>query len=270
MTYFATDFQNVDGSDAAQSLARCLRLQRSLEFYRSYKQKTFELMRLVPGASVLEVGCGTGEDALALAQQVGVTGRVTAVDRSRALLAEAMAEAKASGLPIDFEAADGRDLPYADGSFDAARVDRTLQHIADPGLVISEMARVVRPGGRVVAMEPDWETLAVDSENRPLTRQLLNFWCDSFPCGWIGRRLARDFKRAGLTEIEIQPETLVLRQFELADRILDLAQTATAAGEAGIVDPAAVPGWLQEMRELDRSGQFFCSFTAFIVSGTKS
>lgn len=87
MTYFATDFQNVDRADAVQKLARCLRLQHSLEFYRSYKRKTFDLMQLRPGASVLEVGCGTGEDAIALAKAVWPGGRVTAVDRSKALLA---------------------------------------------------------------------------------------------------------------------------------------------------------------------------------------
>lgn len=126
MTYFATDFQNVDRADAVQKLALCLRLQHSLEFYRSYKRKTFDLMQLRPGASVLEVGCGTGEDAIALAKAVGPGGRVTAVDRSKALLAEAVAGLRDSGLPISFDEADGQSLPYADNSFDAARVDPIL------------------------------------------------------------------------------------------------------------------------------------------------
>jgi len=62
MTYFAGDFKNVDSTDAIQKFVQCLKLQQSLEFYHYYKQKTFDLLQLVEGASVLEVGCGTGED----------------------------------------------------------------------------------------------------------------------------------------------------------------------------------------------------------------
>jgi ubiquinone/menaquinone biosynthesis C-methylase UbiE len=269
MTYFATDFQNVDRADTVQRFAQCLRLQQSLEFCRRYKAKTFELMQLGPGSAALDVGCGTGEDAVALAKIVGPAGRVTAVDRSRALLGEAIAGAQGLGLPILFQEADGQDLPFGADTFDAARIDRTLQHVAEPQTVIAEMARVVRPGGRVVAMEPDWGTLTVDSDNRPLTRQLLNFWCDSFPSGWVGRRLARYFALAGLVDVQVQPETLVLRQFELADQVLDLVQTAHAARESGLASEAAVQGWLAEMAERDRRRDFFSSFTAFIVSGTK-
>ena len=269
MTYFATDFQNVDRADAVQRFASCLKLQLSLEFYRSYKQKTFELMNLYPGASVLEVGCGTGDDAIALAKAVGAGGRVTAVDRSKALLAEAVAGLGDAGLRVSFEEADGQCLPYGDNSFDAARVDRTLQHIARPQAVIAEMTRVVRPGGRIVAMEPDWETLTVDGDDRLLTRKLLNFWCDSFPSGWIGRQLRGFFKASGLADIQVYPVTLAIDRFDLADQILDLVQTARSAGEAGIVGDKEVQGWVEEMRERDESGRFFSSFTAFIVSGTK-
>lgn len=269
MTYFATDFENVDSAGEAERFAACLRLQQSLDFYRAYKRRTFELMRLRPGASALEVGCGTGEDALALAWLVGAAGRVTAVDRSRALLAEAIDAAAAEGLAIRFEEADGRSLPFADSGFDAARVDRTLQHIESAERVVAEMARVVRPGGRVVAMEPDWETFTVDAADRLLTRRLLNFWCDSFPSGWIGRQLEGCFAQAGLVDIEAQPETMVIREFDLADRILDLERTARTAVEAGKADPATTESWLRDQYQRDRAGRFFCSFTAFIVSGTK-
>jgi hypothetical protein len=62
---------------------------------------------------------------------------------------------------------------------------------------------------------------------------------------------------------------LVITQFDLADQILDLVQTAHSAGEAGIADQAEIQGWVEEMRERDSAGEFFSSFTAFIVSGTK-
>lgn len=269
MTYFASDFKDVDGTPAAQPFIQCLKLQQSLESYHQYKHKTFEEMHLVAGASVLEVGCGTGEDAIALAKLVGHTGKVTAVDRSQAMLDQAIASTKDQALPIEWVQAEAQQLPFADNTFAAARVDRTLQHIANPFAAIAEMARVVHPGGWIVAVDPDWGTFTVDSSQRALTRQLLNLWCDNFPSGWIGRQLFRYFRQAGLTELQVNPQTIVLTQFELADQVLDLVQTARKAEASGIASSSAIQDWLDELQQFDRAKQFFCSFTLFIVSGKK-
>lgn len=270
MSYFASDFQDVDDTSAAQRFVQCLKLQQSLEFYHRYKQKTFEAMHLSTGASVLEVGCGTGEDAIALAKQVGSTGKVTAVDRSQTMLKEASLSASQLGLPIEFVLADAQQLPFDDQTFHAARVDRTLQHIADPAEVIAEMARVVRSGGWIVAMEPDWGTFIVNSNQRSITRHLLDYWCDSFPSGWVGRHLRQYFQQAGLTNIQIVPETLVITQFELADQVFDLKQTAHATVEAGIVSQSQAQDWLRELQQFDQAQEFFSSFTGLIVSGQKT
>lgn len=269
MTYFASDFQDVDDTPAAQQFVQCLKLQQSLEFYHRYKKKTFDEMHLFVGASVLEVGCGTGEDAIALTHLVGTTGKVTAIDRSQTMLKEAMASAKDLTPPIEFVPADAQQLPFADHSFDAARVDRTLQHIPNPAAVVVEMARVVRPGGWVVAMEPDWGTFIVNSNQRTVTRRLLDFWCDSFPAGWVGRHLRQYFEEAGLTNIQMFPETLVITEFDLADQVFDLVRTAHATVKAGLVSESEAAAWLQELQQFDRTRGFYSSFTGLIVSGQK-
>ena len=93
-----------------------------------------------------------------------------------------------------------------DAAFDGCRIDRVLQHIADPAAAIGEMVRVLRPGGVLVAFDNDWETLTVDSADRALTRSVLNAWCDRFPSGWIGRRLVPLFLQSGLGDVVIVPE----------------------------------------------------------------
>lgn len=269
MAYLASDFENVDATETVPKFIQCLNLLDSLEFFQNYKQKTFELMHLFEGASVLEVGCGTGKDALALSQRVGTTGRVVALDRSPAMLALAIENAKERHLNLEFVLADAQNLPFPDNTFDAARVERTLQHLKEPQKAITEMVRVVRREGRLVAMEPDWETFTVNSENRTLTRQLLNFWCNNFPRGWVGRYLLRYFHRAGLTDIEFNPETLVITQLDLADRVFDLFETVHRAQQVGLVTQQEAQDWLNELRQLDESQEFFCSFTGFIASANK-
>lgn len=97
---------------------------------------------LVRGREVLEVGCGTG---LILARLAEVASRAVGVDLSPGMLAHA----RARGL--DVTEADATALPFPDASFDAAVSFKVLAHIPDIGRALSEMARVVRPGGIVAA-----------------------------------------------------------------------------------------------------------------------
>jgi SAM-dependent methyltransferase len=118
----------------------------------SAKQRSFELLGASPGARLLDAGCGTGTDSLALARRVHPAGEVVGVDLST--LALASARARAGGHPsVRFEHADLAALPFIDNSFDGARADRTIQHLREPERAIAELARVTRAGGRVVLTE---------------------------------------------------------------------------------------------------------------------
>ncbi|MBD3222001.1 metalloregulator ArsR/SmtB family transcription factor [bacterium] len=107
---------------------------------------------LVPaGLRVLDVGTGSGALLPLLA---GAGARVTAVDHSAGLLARATRRSRDAGHPgIAFAQADVRDLPFVDGGFDAAYSSMVLHHLRRPDAAIVELARVVRPGGRVVIVE---------------------------------------------------------------------------------------------------------------------
>ena len=111
--------------------------------------------RLPAGASVLDVGCGTGDLALAAAARVGPGGRVTGVDFSEAMLAKAREKAAAAGTGnVEFVKASADDLPFAGGAFDAvvsAFVLRSLAGIRDR--CAREIRRVLRPGGEAFLLE---------------------------------------------------------------------------------------------------------------------
>ncbi len=161
-------------------------------------------------------------------------------------------------------------MPFDDESFDACRVDRVLQHIADPAPVIREMARVLRPGGVLVAYDNDWETLTVDSPDRVMTRTVLNAWCDRFPSGWIGRRLVPLFLQAGLRDVVAYPKTLVLRELDVADRLYCFFATVGRLAESGIVGREGARRWTDGLRAADADGRFFSSYTGFLVRGTRA
>jgi ubiquinone/menaquinone biosynthesis C-methylase UbiE len=109
----------------------------------------------------LDVGCGTGALTIALAPQVA---EVVGLDRVPELLALARERAPANARFVE---GDATTLPFADGSFDLAGTLRTLHHVHRPELVVAELARVVRPGGRVLVIDQiapadPLEALAID------------------------------------------------------------------------------------------------------------
>jgi phage gp46-like protein len=129
--------------------------------------------------------------------------------------------------------------------------------------------RVTRPGGRLILFDPDFETAIVDAPDRDLTRRLLNFYCDGYQDGWMGRRLWGLFREAGLTEIVVEPVPVLLTDLSQANAVLALQDTVGRAGAAGVVSEAEGAEWLDDLRTASEQGRFFAAITAFIVIGRK-
>lgn len=227
-------------------------------------------LEIKPGGRYLDVGCGTGDDVRAMAVLVGASGNVIGIDNSEIMIHEAMRRSAAGSLPVEFRRADAAALDFADASFDGCRTERVLQHVSDPRAVVGEMVRVTKPGGRVVCLEPDWETLVVDAGDRKTTRAVLNFRCDSYASGWVGRQLPRLFKKAGLTDIQVELPAFVITDFGLADAIFELGPFARGAATAGRIPGGTVEVWLDALQRASMEGHFLAAFTPFLVSAGKA
>jgi demethylmenaquinone methyltransferase/2-methoxy-6-polyprenyl-1,4-benzoquinol methylase len=131
---------------------------------QAWRERAADRARLEPGQKALDLCCGTGDLALALARRVGPEGEVTGADFSRPMLdlAVAKAQSRAAGQ-VRFEWADALELPYPDGSFDAVTVGFGARNLADLDRGLSEMHRVLVPGGRLAILEitqPERQPLA--------------------------------------------------------------------------------------------------------------
>jgi len=105
------------------------------------------------GDRVLDCATGTGDLAMAFRRAVGASGHVVGTDFCEEMLAIASDKSARAGLSIRYEPADVLSLPYQDDSFDVASIAFGIRNVEDPGRGLREMARVVRPGGRVVVLE---------------------------------------------------------------------------------------------------------------------
>jgi demethylmenaquinone methyltransferase/2-methoxy-6-polyprenyl-1,4-benzoquinol methylase len=144
---------------------------------RHWRRRTRQVLQLQPGERVLDLAAGTGVSTVELAR-----GGVTAVacDFSLGMLRAGRANRHRRDVP--FVAGDATRLPFADGAFDAAVISFGLRNVSDVPRALREMARVVRPGGRLVVCEfsrPTW---------RPFRALYLNYLMRALP--WVARRVS--------------------------------------------------------------------------------
>lgn len=137
---------------------------------RRWRARAADLAELAPGARALDVACGTGDLALELARRVGPGGEVIACDFSEQMLE--LARVKAAGTPsVRVEWANALELPYRDDEFAAVTVGFGVRNFSDLERGLSELARVVRPGGRVVVLE-------MTTPTRPPLSTFFRVWFD--------------------------------------------------------------------------------------------
>jgi demethylmenaquinone methyltransferase/2-methoxy-6-polyprenyl-1,4-benzoquinol methylase len=154
---------------------------------RGWRERAADRADVGPGDAALDVCCGTGELAFELARRIGPSGRVVGCDFSEGMLDEARKKEERARLgraravagngagealaPLEFELADALDLPYGEASFDAVTVGFGVRNLADIEAGVGELARVLRPGGRLVILE-------ITQPQRPPLRTFFKFWFD--------------------------------------------------------------------------------------------
>lgn len=268
MDYLSSGFSKVDSSQDPGVFISCLQTLCSLPYFQDYKKRSFQLLNTRTGSRILEIGCGLGQDAIAIARMTGEQGIVVAVDSSQKMI-KAACKGSVKIDSIQFCLADACNLPFCDDAFDGARADRVLQHISDPRRAFVEMVRTVGDKGKVVVYEPDWGTFIISPGQKKISRTMTQLFGDTFPSGWIGRQLPGLFWEEGLEKIQIRAETFYTDDLALAIQVFDLVNNAYRAESFGYVSMNQAEGWLEELSEAYKQGRFFCSLTGFLVSGEK-
>ena len=139
--------------------------------HHAWRRRAADLAGVGPGDRVLDVATGTGDLAFELARRVGPGGAVVGSDFSEEMLRLARVKAPGSAAPVTFEWGNALELPYGDGEFAAATVGFGARNFTDLDRGLRELARVVRPGGRVVVLE-------ITTPTRPPLSTFYRLWFD--------------------------------------------------------------------------------------------
>jgi len=261
----------VDAQPTAARLLESLEARGRTPSQIRLRRRFLRFVPIRPGQRVLEVGCGSGVVMRDLATLVGSRGLVVGVDPSQAALDVARGLARAHPLRrrMRWRRANGAALPLPSNRFDATLAITVLLHVARPEIVVREMVRVTRPGGRVGVQDQDFGTLAVTHPDRALTERIM--WgvaSHMYDEPFSGRRLPGLLRSAGLDDVRLVTEAFQDTTLEPFTKNF-LERRAENAVRFGLVDPPAAQVWLDGFTELVAAGGFVLTFNYYGAVGTK-
>ena len=161
----------------------------------------FFLPQLMPGWSVLDAGCGPGTITLGLARRVA-PGLVTGIDVEDSQFAKSREQAEREGLNVEFRKANVYQLPFQDHCFDAVFSHALLEHLSDAGAALTQLRRVLKPGGLIGLRAGDMGGILIDSESEGPVQGLATYLANREKNSgdpYVGRKLGRLLRKGGFT-----------------------------------------------------------------------
>jgi ubiquinone/menaquinone biosynthesis C-methylase UbiE len=267
----AMQFVNEQDAATRDRFIERLELRGKDPTFVAYREAYLRLIDLPPATAVLDLGCGTGVLARAIAARDGFAGTVTGIDQSPEFIAAAETLAADDGVAdrVEFAVADAHELPFPAATFDSVVAHTLISHVRDPLTVLTEVARVTRPGGVVAIFDGDYASLTFGCSDRALGQAMepaLRSTIMTSPR--VMRELPRLLPRAGLRLTATQAH--VYAEAGSSTFMLNLAETYAPLTVAGGQLPAAdVDAWLADQRRSAADGTFFaaCNYYAYIARG---
>ena len=189
-----------------------------------------EALALEPGETVLDLGSGPGLDAFLAARRVGAAGRVIGVDMTPEMIERARDAAREAGLSqVEFRQGRLEELPVSDSSVDAVTSNCVINLVPDKGRVFAEVARVLKPGGRLVISD-----IVLEAELPAAIGKDLMAYVGCVAGAMLREEYFAAVRDAGLTEIEILSDVDAVKLFggEVPGEVLEmLERTGTSADE---------------------------------------
>ncbi|MFD6495944.1 methyltransferase domain-containing protein [Streptomyces sp. NPDC059944] len=214
-----------------------------------------------PGERALDIGAGTGSQTRNLAAAVGSQGRVLGLEPNPGLRAVAEQRAAEAGSSARFADGDALALPLPDSTVDVVWCERVLQHLAEPEKAVVEIARVLRPGGRVALLDTDWATTILHPGDPETVAALTSGALSAAADPYSGRRLVGRLTAAGLVIDDRGSQALLQDHTSVAWPLIRMM--AESAMRRGLIGEAQRDSLYEELAEAARQGGLHMSVTMF-------
>ncbi|HEX7298791.1 MAG TPA: methyltransferase domain-containing protein [Solirubrobacteraceae bacterium] len=228
-----------------------------------------DALGLSPGEDALDIGSGPGLLACDLAAALGPAGSVVGIDPSESMLAlSARRELAPDAAPVSFLTGDACALPFDDASFDVAVSTQVYEYVEDIAGALAEAHRVLRPGGRLLVLDTDWDSVVWHSSDPERMRRVLAVWDAHLADPYLPRRLGRLLADAGFVVTRRQAVPILNAGYDPSTFSANLVAFISRflAGREDIAE-AEASAWAEDLVAL--GDDYFFSFSRYLFVGEK-
>jgi arsenite methyltransferase len=240
---------------------------------RKLRKSYLDLLSVQPGEHVLDVGCGTGANSIALVESLQGNCRVTGIDNSEPMLAIGRENLRKHpfGDRIVLQPGDAHRLSFGDGDFDSAMIIQVLEYSIDPIALLKEIRRVLKDRAKIFVADTDWDTIVWNSTQKEITRRIVSQWSDHEADGWQGRKIVEYLKRTGFMNIHGGIFTIAETSFEPGGYAHTVTEVVTDYLErSGKMKRKVLEEWIADLKEQDRNGYFYFSLNRYAFVAEKN
>jgi len=235
------------------------------------RKEVLAALALQPGERVLDVGSGPGLLIADMADLVGPEGHVTGIDVSDSMIA--LSRRRFADPPLRERTsvlkADATQLPFETDHFDAAVSTQVYEYVPDVDRALAELFRVMRPGGRALILDTDWDSLVWNTLDASLSNRFMDAWTKRFAHPHLPRTLRHRLRNAGFRVLRCDVLVLLNDTYDPDTYSLTNGDIMAEFVQHHGLSAADVADWKRSLEKLGTQDLYFFSLNRYLFQAIK-
>jgi len=244
-------------------------LEDTFKGLKALKDYSYQSFLSIKQGTILDLGCGIGMDVRNMASATEYPTTFIGIDHDASMIQKANTD-KGTAANVQFINQEVSPLPFEANSIAGIRAERLFQHLPEPKKVLEDIAKVLQPGGVLVIVETDWDSISFYNAAVDIEAQVRYFLVhQKVVQGKIAKQLTRDLDNAQFRNISLRIFPTVLYTFKDACTYFWIDKIMDEMTAQGILSTTQCNDFLNSLKHADKEGYFACSINMSITSCTK-
>ena len=245
-------------------------LQNTVRLLKSLKDHSYTFFQDIDSGSVIDLGCGAGNDVIELSKMLGEQVKVIGVDHDPVMLEQGRTQSQALAVNTEFILSEAFPLPFQNDAIAGLRSERLIQHLQHPEKVFADIHRILADGAPLVIIETDWHSLSFYTEFVDTGKKINAYLTDvKVNNGFAARRITSYLQSLDFKDIQFEIHPFIVNSLEEANEYFWIDRIVKEAAELGYISEAERKDFYEALQSSDEKSYFSCSINLVIASCIK-